>query len=115
MPAELCISGYGCEDAFQSPDVQRMALTLLSEIVPHTRGLIVSAGLPLVFRHALFNTACLMVNARLPASPPSDFLRAMASTTSRAGFALGPPSCATRLRSTEFRFHLATWSSIAGA
>ena len=23
---ELCITGYGCEDAFQSPGVQRMAL-----------------------------------------------------------------------------------------
>ena len=35
---ELCISGYGCEDAFLSPAVQRMAVTLLGEILPATQG-----------------------------------------------------------------------------
>ncbi len=62
---ELCISGYGCEDAFQSPDVQRMAAGVLAEIVPHTRGIIVSLGLPLPYQHALFNTACLVADGQI--------------------------------------------------
>jgi NAD+ synthase (glutamine-hydrolysing) len=62
---ELCVSGYGCEDAFHSPGVRRMALDLLAEIVPHTRGLIVSLGVPLVYQHALFNAACLAVDGRI--------------------------------------------------
>ena len=33
---ELCITGYGCEDAFQSPGLQQTALEMLSEIVPET-------------------------------------------------------------------------------
>ena len=37
---ELCISGYGCEDAFLSPGTQAMALTVLEEILPYTRGLV---------------------------------------------------------------------------
>ena len=43
---ELCISGYGCEDAFQSPGVQRMAIRVLEEIEPHSSGMIVAVGLP---------------------------------------------------------------------
>src|SRR5262249_1074860 len=62
---ELCISGYGCEDAFASPGVQRMAAEVLGEIAPHARGLIVSVGLPLAYQHALFNTACLIVDGQI--------------------------------------------------
>jgi NAD+ synthase (glutamine-hydrolysing) len=62
---ELCISGYGCEDAFLSPAVQRMALTLLSEILPATHGIVVSLGLPLLHNNALYNTACLVADGRL--------------------------------------------------
>src|SRR5664279_2359949 len=62
---ELCVSGYGCEDAFHSPGVRRMALDALAEIIPHTRGMIVSLGVPLVYQHALFNTACLAVDGRI--------------------------------------------------
>ena len=43
---ELCITGYGCEDAFQSRGVQHLALDLLEEIIPHTSGIGVSLGLP---------------------------------------------------------------------
>ncbi len=31
---ELCITGYGCEDAFLSPDVQQRACRSLMDIVP---------------------------------------------------------------------------------
>lgn len=47
---ELCITGYGCEDAFFSGDVQRLAKEVLLEIAPATKGIIASVGLPLVSR-----------------------------------------------------------------
>jgi NAD+ synthase (glutamine-hydrolysing) len=62
---ELCISGYGCEDAFLSPGVQSMARRVLHEILPDTRGLVVSLGLPLAFQHGLFNTACLIADGEV--------------------------------------------------
>lgn len=62
---ELCITGYGCEDAFHSPGVQRMAQQVLQEILPETRGLIVSLGLPVLHGGGLFNTACLVVDGQV--------------------------------------------------
>lgn len=62
---ELCISGYGCEDAFQSPGVQRMAQQVLFELLPETRGMIVSFGLPLLYGGGLFSAACLAVDGQL--------------------------------------------------
>ncbi len=62
---ELCITGYGCEDAFHSPGVQRLAQEVLLEILPETRGMIVSLGLPLRYGGALFNTACLVADGQI--------------------------------------------------
>lgn len=62
---ELCISGYGCEDAFLSPGVHSTCLAVLKEILPHTKGLVVSLGLPLYHGGAVFNTACLAVDGEL--------------------------------------------------
>jgi NAD+ synthase (glutamine-hydrolysing) len=62
---ELCISGYGCEDAFLSPAVQRTAVTVLGEIVPATQGIVVSVGLPLLHNNALYSTACLVADGRI--------------------------------------------------
>jgi len=62
---ELCITGYGCEDAFQSPGLWRTAFEVLQEIVPATRGLVVSVGLPLVHRNSLFNTAAMLVDGEI--------------------------------------------------
>jgi len=62
---ELCSTGYGCEDAFQSGDVQRRAMEAVSEITPHTEGLVVSVGLPVMFRGAIYNTSCLIADGRV--------------------------------------------------
>src|SRR5438067_958273 len=62
---EMCVSGYGCEDAFHSPGVVAMAWRVLQEILPATRGLIVSLGLPVLYQNGLFNTACLVVDGRV--------------------------------------------------
>jgi len=62
---EMCITGYGCEDAFQSPGLQQTAKEVLLEILPETEGIIVSLGLPLMHGGALFNTAALAAAGRL--------------------------------------------------
>jgi len=62
---ELCVTGYGCEDAFLSSGVHRMALRVLLELVPETRGMIVSFGLPVQYRGAMYNAACLAVDGKI--------------------------------------------------
>ena len=62
---ELCITGYGCEDAFHAPGLHQTALDVLDEILPATRGIVVSLGLPLLYHHGLFNTACLVVDGEI--------------------------------------------------
>lgn len=62
---ELCITGYGCEDAFHSPGVQQTAMDVLQELAAETEGLIVSFGLPLMHGGGLFNTCALAVDGRL--------------------------------------------------
>ncbi|HTQ40465.1 MAG TPA: NAD(+) synthase [Pirellulales bacterium] len=62
---ELCISGYGCEDAFLSHGVPRMSWRVLQEVLPETKGLVVSLGLPLLYQNALYDVACLAVDGRI--------------------------------------------------
>jgi NAD+ synthase (glutamine-hydrolysing) len=62
---ELCIPGYGCEDAFHSPALQRTSLDLLAEIVPASSDMVVSVGLPLMYNKALYNAAALLVDGRI--------------------------------------------------
>ena len=62
---ELCITGYGCEDAFHSPNMQETAIQILQEIVPETEGIAVSLGLPIYFRGGLFNMACFVVDGQI--------------------------------------------------
>ncbi len=62
---ELCITGYGCEDAFYAPHLHQTTLDMLLKIVPETQGMIVSVGLPLVIQNKIFNTACLIVDAKI--------------------------------------------------
>ncbi|HYG74654.1 MAG TPA: NAD(+) synthase [Planctomycetota bacterium] len=62
---EMCICGYGCEDAFHSPGLHRTAWALLQEILPATRGMIVSLGLPIMHRNGIFNAACLGADGKI--------------------------------------------------
>jgi NAD+ synthase (glutamine-hydrolysing) len=62
---ELCITGYGCEDAFHAPGVQRTAWEVLLEILPATDGMIVSLGMPILYGGGLFNAACLVADRRV--------------------------------------------------
>ena len=63
---ELCVTGYGCEDAFMSPDVQATAIdVLVRDLVPQTTGLIACFGLPVMYQNALFNGAALACDGAL--------------------------------------------------
>lgn len=62
---ELCITGYGCEDAFFSAAVQQMSLRMLAEVIPSTCGMAVSIGLPLLHAGALYNTCAFVVDKQL--------------------------------------------------
>ena len=62
---ELCIPGYGCEDAFLSPAVEEMSWRVLSEIAPSCSQMIVTVGLPISLRHALYNGVAVIVNGRI--------------------------------------------------
>jgi NAD+ synthase (glutamine-hydrolysing) len=62
---ELCITGYGCEDAFLSPGTQQMALTVLNELLPQTAGIVVCFGLPVVWHKAVYNACCLVVDTKI--------------------------------------------------
>jgi NAD+ synthase (glutamine-hydrolysing) len=71
---ELCITGYGCEDAFHSAGVSRMALRVLGEIVPETKGMIAAIGLPVLHGDALYNAVCLAVDGRIAGFAAKRFL-----------------------------------------
>jgi NAD+ synthase (glutamine-hydrolysing) len=62
---ELSITGYGCEDAFFSHAVVTMAERILVELLPATRGMAVSVGLPHMHLGALYNTSALLVDGQI--------------------------------------------------
>lgn len=62
---EMCLTGYGCEDAFHAPGTHEYAVRMLFELAPLTRGLIVSFGLPVLFNGGLFNAACLVADGKI--------------------------------------------------
>jgi NAD+ synthase (glutamine-hydrolysing) len=62
---ELCVTGYGCEDAFLAPNTARLALEVLDEILPASAGIVVSVGLPVRHNKAVYNTCALLADGRL--------------------------------------------------
>jgi NAD+ synthase (glutamine-hydrolysing) len=71
---ELCITGYGCEDAFHSPGLHQTAFDVLLELAPASAGLIVSLGLPLFYNRGLYNAAALLVDGRVAGFSAKRFL-----------------------------------------
>ncbi|MEX2169617.1 MAG: NAD(+) synthase [Pirellulales bacterium] len=62
---ELCITGYGCEDMFLAPGVQRTALDSLVDLIPASKGIIVAVGLPVFHESGLYNAAALLCDGEL--------------------------------------------------
>lgn len=62
---ELCVTGYGCEDAFHSEGLVTEALHYAHELAKETKGLIVNFGLPLCVHGVVYNTVALAVDGSL--------------------------------------------------
>ena len=62
---ELCLSGYGCEDAFHGEWVARQAWAGLLRLLPETRGMAVAVGLPVLHGQSLYNCAALLADGHL--------------------------------------------------
>lgn len=62
---ELCLTGYGCEDAFHAANTHQRAWKGLQGLLPETRGMVVSFGLPVLHQNGLFNCAALAVDGKL--------------------------------------------------
>lgn len=62
---ELCLTGYGCEDAFHAANTHQRAWKALQELLPETRGMVVSFGLPILHQNGLFNCAALAADGKL--------------------------------------------------
>ena len=62
---ELTITGYNCEDMFLSLETVRDSIRSLKKIIPETEGVVVTLGLPLYFRGALYNCAIVLQNGKI--------------------------------------------------
>ena len=62
---ELCISGYGCEDAFYNPYVWEKAKKSLEQIKPLSNNKIIVVGLPIFHSSYLYNCAAILCNQKL--------------------------------------------------
>ncbi len=62
---EMCVTGYGCEDAFYAPGLQRTALELLSAIADASHGMAVAVSVPLLVRKALFGTVAIIADGKI--------------------------------------------------
>ncbi len=71
---ELCISGYGCEDMFYSPNVLEQSIRILYEVLPHTKGIITCVGLPIMYQNRTFNACALLVDGKIAGFVAKRFL-----------------------------------------
>jgi NAD+ synthase (glutamine-hydrolysing) len=70
---EMCITGYGCEDAFLSNDVHQRALDMLVKISRLTN-MALCVGLPVVYRNALYNCIAMIQGGRIVGFVPKQHL-----------------------------------------
>ncbi|QQE13471.1 NAD(+) synthase [Planctomycetota bacterium] len=71
---ELSITGYGCEDAFFAPETRRMARQILWELLPHTKGIATTFGLPIMHNSLLFNACAFVVDGNVVGIVPKQQL-----------------------------------------
>ena len=95
---ELCLSGYGCEDAFHSAHTAQMAWAGLQKVMDATEGMVVCVGLPILFQNALFNCACIVADQRILGFVPKRFLAGDGIHYEPRWFKPWPADFVTRLR-----------------
>lgn len=71
---ELCITGYGCEDLFLSDWIYKKSLNILFELLPFTKNIAVSFGLPLEFKGQKYNAVCMVQNGEILGFSVKQFL-----------------------------------------
>jgi len=62
---ELCITGYGCEDAFLSDWLSETAWEKLKQIAPHCSNIAVAVGLPVRINGKTYNGACVIDDQKI--------------------------------------------------
>ena len=62
---EMCIPGYGCEDMFLHSWVADSSLAILLDILPETRDISITLGLPVHYQSKIFNVVCLIENGNI--------------------------------------------------
>ena len=62
---ELCISGYGCEDMFLSEWLPEAALKHLLALLPSTKGMAITFGLPFLFGDKIYNCIAIVVDCKI--------------------------------------------------
>ncbi|RLD23680.1 MAG: NAD+ synthetase, partial [Bacteroidetes bacterium] len=62
---EMCITGYGCEDLFLHSWLADKALEVLQEILPETKGIATTLGLPYHFQGKVYNVICLVEDGQI--------------------------------------------------
>ncbi len=71
---ELCITGYGCDDMFQSAGLLETAWDQLERLATDTDGMVVSMGLPVALRGGVYNCAALCVDGKIAGLVAKRFL-----------------------------------------
>ena len=62
---ELCVTGYGCEDAFHSAGIVEEALDYGIRVAREASGIVVAFGMPLSVSGAVYNVAALAVGGKI--------------------------------------------------
>jgi NAD+ synthase (glutamine-hydrolysing) len=62
---ELCVPGYGCEDAFHAEGVLETSLDVACKLARESRGMVVSFGVPLTIQGAVYNTVAVAIHGTL--------------------------------------------------
>lgn len=62
---ELCLTGYGCEDIFLSDWIYKSALDKLKLLIPLSRGIIFTIGLPFRYEEKNFNCIAILEDGRI--------------------------------------------------
>ncbi|MEY4700954.1 MAG: Glutamine-dependent synthetase [Pseudomonadota bacterium] len=62
---ELCVPGYGCEDAFHAEGVLVTSLEIVQKLAGESKGLVVNFGVPLAVQGAVYNTVAVAINGSL--------------------------------------------------
>ncbi|WP_166819800.1 NAD(+) synthase [Thalassoroseus pseudoceratinae] len=94
---ELCITGYGCEDAFHSTGVWQTAWDVLQELLPETRGMVVGLGLPIFHQDAVFNAVAVACDGKLQGFVAKQYLAGDGIHYEPRWFKAWPAEVVTRL------------------